>query len=246
MPFSVKPEKKLSIRDMLAFYRESYDGTEWSPIKDLKVAITLKDENGKEYTDSILSPSAHPWMNRDMKSLMNTLKPNVYGGNRPIAVQYCAYSFVVQLRDWLPDEIGGRMMFSFDLPRLSPRIPIYAGNLSLPNSFSIDNQDHFNRDAASWSYRRANRLALVKWGDGQKVIDPVVAEFEDKLFDESEFIENRAKELYAKDQENAKNGKPTQFCREYLTRYTNAFAGATVQRWWELGDELWVKMRWNF
>jgi dipeptidase len=246
LPFSVMPEKKLSVRDVLALYRESYDGTEWSPIKDLKVAVTLKDKDGKEYTDSIISPSAHPWMNRDMKNLINTLKPDSYGGNRPIAVQYCAYSFVVQLRDWLPDEIGGRLLFGFDLPRTSPRIPIYAGNLNLPNSFSIDNQDHFSRDAAGWSFRRASRLALVKWADGQKVIDPVVAEYENKLFDESEFVETRAKELYAKDQENAKKGNPTQLCREYLTQYTNAFAGAAINRWWELGDELWVKMRWNF
>jgi len=246
IPFSVKPEKKISVRDMLEFYRETYDGTEWSPVKNLKVAVTRKDENGKEYTDSIISPSAHPWMNRDMKNLLNTLKPNSYGSNRPIAVQFCAYSFVVQLRDWLPDEIGGRLLFSFDLPRLTPRIPIYAGNISLPNSFAIDNQDHFSRDAAGWSFRRASRLALVKWADGQKVIEPVVAEYENKLFDESEFIENRAKELYAKDKENAKNGKPTQLCREYLTHYTNSFAAATINRWWELGDELWVKMRWNF
>lgn len=246
LPFSVKPEKKLSVRDVLELYRESYDNTEWSPIKNLKVAVTHKDKDGTEYTDSILSPAVHPWMNRDMKNLLNTLKPNSYGSNRPIAVQFCAYSFVVQLRDWLPDEIGGRMLFSFDLPRLTPRIPIYSGNLFLPKSFSIDNQDHFDRNAAGWAFRQASRLALVKWADGQKIIDPVVAEFENKLFDESEFVENRAKELYAKDQENSKNGKPTQLSREYLTQYTNTFAGAAIQRWWELGDELWVKMKWNF
>ncbi len=28
--------------------------------------------------------------------------------------------------------------------------------------------------------------------------------------------------------------------REFLTRYTNNFARATMQKWWELGDFLWA------
>ncbi len=28
--------------------------------------------------------------------------------------------------------------------------------------------------------------------------------------------------------------------REFLTRYTDGFARATMQRWWELGDFFWA------
>ncbi len=246
LPFSVKPDHKLSVRDVLKLYRETYDGTQYEMIRNLTVDVKKKDENGEEYTETIISPAAHPWMDSDKRNLINSLKDDVLVRDRPISVQYCAYSFVVQLRDWLPDEIGGRLLFGIDVPRLSPRIPIYSGTMDMPKSFKVDNQDHFSRDAAGWAFRRANRLAMVKWGQGKEIVEPVVAEFEDKIFDESEYVEAKAKELYAKDQENAKNGKPTQLCKEFLTEYSSNFARAAEDRWWDLGDELWVKFRWSF
>lgn len=246
LPFTVKPDKKLSVQDVLKLYRETYDGTQWEMIRNLTVEVKKKDENGEEYTETMISPAAHPWMDRDKRKLLNSLKEDVVVRDRPIAVQYCAYSFVVQLRDWLPDEIGGRLLFGIDVPRLSPRIPIYSGTMDMPKSFKIDNQDHFSRDAAGWAFRRANRLAMVKWGTGKDIVEPVVAEFENKLFDESVYVEKRAAELYAQDQENAKNGNPTNLCREFLTEYSSNFARAAEDRWWDLGDELWVKFRWSF
>ncbi len=246
LPFSVKPENKVDIREILKFFRTTYEGTEWDMTKNLKIAVKRKDENDSVYTDTIISPSAHPWMARDKRNMLNAIKPDLVSRHRPIAVQYCAYSFVVQLRDWLPDEIGGRLWFGFDVPRESPRIPIYAANLSLPKSFYVCGQDHFSLESAMWAFRRANRLATVKWGDGKKIIEPVVAEFENKAFDEIDFIENKAMELLQKDKENAAAGNETRLCREFLTRYSNDFARAAVDRWWELGDELWVMFRWSF
>lgn len=246
LPFSVKPEKKVDIRDVLEFFRATYDGTEWEMVKNLKVDVKKKDENGNEYTDTIISPSAHPWMAREKRKMLNGIKEDLVVRQRPIAVQYCAYSWITQLRDWLPDEVGGRLWFSFDVPRESPRIPIYAGNLNLPKSFDICGQDHFSRESALWAFRRANRLAMVKWGVGKEIIEPVVAEFENRAFNEIDFIEKKAMELLKKDEENAKNGIKTQLCQEFLTDYSNNFARSAIDKWWELGDELWVKFRWKF
>ncbi|MCK4464582.1 MAG: C69 family dipeptidase [Bacteroidales bacterium] len=246
LPFSVKPEKKVDIREILKFFRTTYEGTEWEMTKNLKITVERKDENDSVHVDTIISPSAHPWLARDKRKMLNSIKPDVVIRHRPIAVQYCAYSWIVQLRDWLPDEIGGLLWFGFDVPRESPRIPIYAGNLDLPKSFSICGQDHFSRESAVWAFRRANRLAMVKWGEGKKIIEPVVKEFENKAFNEIDFVEKRALELLKKDEENVKNGIETQLCREFLTRYSNDFARVAIDRWWELGDELWVKFRWSF
>jgi len=237
LPFSVKPEKKVDIRDMLEFYRTTYDGTDMEMIRNLKVPVTRRDEEGNRYVDTIVSPAVHPWMSGDMRTLLNTLEEGSVERHRPIAVQYCAYSFIVQLRDWLPDEIGGRIWFGLDVPQLSPRIPIYAGNLSLPESFYVCGQDHFSTESAMWAFRRANRLAMVNWGEGKKVIKPVVMEYENKAFDEVDIVEKKAAELYKED---------PMLAREYLTRYSNDFARAAVSKWWDLGDELWVKFRWGF
>ena len=247
LPFSVKVDKKVNVREVLKLYRATYDGTEYEMIRNLLVEKKERNKEGKlEVTDTIISPADHPWMHGDKRALLNSLQKDIVYRHRPISVQYCAYSWVAQLRDDLPDEIGGRIFFSFDVPRLSPRIPIYCGNLSLPKSFSFCGQDQFSREAALWSFRRTNRLAMVNWGESQKIMEPEVAKFEDKLFTEMDHIEAQALKLLKQDKKNSKQNNETQLCRQYLTDYSNSFAGASMNKWWELGDELWVLMRWKF
>ncbi|MBT3383221.1 MAG: peptidase [Prolixibacteraceae bacterium] len=247
LPFSVKVDEKVNVRQVLELYRETYDGTEYEMIRNLMVEKKEKDKDGKQtVVDTIVSPAAHPWLSTDRRNLLNSLEKDAVVRQRPISVQYCAYSWIAQLRDDLPDEIGGRIWFSFDVPRLSPRIPIYCGNLSLPESFNICGQDHFSRESAVWGFRRANRLAMVNWGTAKDIIEPEVAKYEDKVFGEIDFIEKRAEELLKQDKKSEKNGEESQLCKEFLTDYSNTFARSAIDKWWELGDELWVLMRWKF
>ncbi len=246
LPFSVKPEKPVNVRQILELYRTTYDGTEWELIKDLKVASKTKDKDGKEVIDTIVSPAAHPWMAIEKRDLLNSLKKDATVFYRPVSVQFCAYSWVAQLRADLPDEIGGRLFFSFDVPRLSPRFPIYCSNLGFPGSFDVCGQDHFSRESALWAFRQTSRLAMVNWKIGKETVEPEVLKEEEKLFGEIVFIEKQAAELLKTDKENAANGKETQLARQYLTNYTNTYARSVIDKWWELGDELWVKLRWKF
>ena len=85
-------------------------------IRNLKMATKRKDKYGKEMIDTIVSPAAHPWMATEKRDLLNSLQKDAVIFNRPISVQYCAYSWIAQLREDLPDEIGGRLFFSFDVP----------------------------------------------------------------------------------------------------------------------------------
>ena len=246
LPFSVKVDEKVNIRQVAELYKATYDGTEYERIRNLKVTKKTKNEDGTETVDTIISPAAHPWMTYDKRKMLNSIKEDVIENHRPISVQYCAYSWIAQLRDDLPDEIGGKIWFSMDVPQLSPRVPIYCGNLSLPQSYYICGQDQFSRESALWAFRRANRLAMVNWGTTQDIILPEVEKYEGKVFDEVDYIETRALELYKDDKANAKKGKETQLCKEFLSYYSNDNARSAINRWWELGDELWVKMRWKF
>lgn len=246
LPFSIKPEKPVNIRQILELYRTTYDGTEWELIKDLKVASKTKDKDGKEVIDTIVSPAAHPWMAVEKRDLLNSLKKDATIFYRPVSVQFCAYSWVAQLRADLPDEIGGRLFFSFDVPRLSPRFPIYCGNLDFPASFDFCGQDHFSHESALWAFRQTSRLAMVNWKIGKETVEPEVLKEEEKLFGEIDFIEKQAAELLKTDKKNAADGKETQLARQYLTNYTNTYARSVIDKWWELGDELWVKLRWKF
>lgn len=247
LPFSVKVDKKVNIRDVVALYQQTYDGTDFEMISNLTVEKKQRDKNGEmQVVDTILSPAAHPWLSTDRRDLLNSLEKDVVVRNRPIAVQYCSYSWIAQLRDDLPDEIGGKIWFSLDVPRLSPRVPIYCGNLSMPDAYNYCGHKDFSRQTAMWAFTRTNRLAMVNWGIGKDIVEPEVRKYEDKVFGEVDFVETRAMELLKQDKANAKNGEETQLCKEYLTNYSNAAARATINRWWELGDELWVKMKWKF
>lgn len=48
LPFSVKPEKKQSPRDIMKFFRETYEGTQWDMTKNLLITVKEKDKDGKE------------------------------------------------------------------------------------------------------------------------------------------------------------------------------------------------------
>jgi dipeptidase len=231
LPFSVKPEKKVSVRDVMALYRQTYEGTKYDMTQNLLVKVTLKDKDGKEYVDTVKTPVVSNWMNADMRTLINELKPGTITRQRTIAIAGCSYSHVIQCRNWLPDEVGAIAWFSFDNPGESPRIPIFSGSLYLPDNFKICGQQRYRTDAAIWSFREANRLATVNWEKGRKLLEPAVNEMEDKAFNEIPFLEKRVIEL-------TRDGKNSE-ARELVTGYTNSFAYSTMSRWQSLKITLW-------
>jgi dipeptidase len=237
LPFSVKPANKLSVKDIFKYYRETYEGSDMDATKNLMVP-RRGGRGGAPPADSpelVKSPVASAWMGADLVNLLNTLKPGTVQTPRTIAVPQCAYSQIIQVRGWLPDEIGAIAWFSFDNPAQSPRIPIFSGVLSLPRSFEVDSQKKYRVDAASWAFRRANRLAMIKWGTTRRILEGAIADFETRAFTELPAIDKIALEMLNSD----KSEQGSLKTREFITRYTNDFARAAIDKWNELGDTLW-------
>lgn len=239
LPFSVKPENKVSVRDVIALYRETYDGTQWDMTKNLKVVKNKYNEK-KELlkSDTVKANNAHPWPTGDNRSLYNSLKENTIEYQRTVAVAWCSYSFVTQLRSWLPDEIGGRMFFSVDNPAQSPRIPIYSGSTELPNSFNFCGQKRYREDALIWNYRKANKLATLGWQSTKKGMMEEVEYFENKAFNDCEVLEDRALKMI--------KDKKFDELNILLNKFTKDFTGATALRWKELENEYWHKFGLGF
>jgi dipeptidase len=231
LPFSVKPEKKLSPGDVMKFFRETYEGTEYDMTKNLLVTIKEKDKDGKDIERKIKTPVINNWMSNDLRTLINEIKPGTIERQRTIAIAGCSYSHVIQCRSWLPDEVGAVAWFAFDNPGQSPRIPVFSGVLSLPSSFNICGQSRYRTDAAIWSFREANRLATVNWSKGRTLIEPAVKEYEDKAFEEIPAVEKKVTEL-------VNDGKNDE-AKKYVTAYTNSFAFATMKRWEDMKVTLW-------
>ena len=243
LPFSVKPEKKLSVRDILAIYRDPYEGSDLDMTKNLLVPrMQPRPKPGETPPAQPAAPQMGPsniasaWMPRDVINLVNALKPGTVQPARTIPISGCAYATVLQVKGWLPPAVGAVCWFAFDNPAMSARVPIFAGTTELPPSFEICAQHQFRLDSAAWAFRRANRLATLKWGMTRKTIEETIAEFEDKAFADLPLIEKRVQEILA-----SKTPDKEPFTVEkYLTKYTNDTARAAIQKYLELGDKFWM------
>ncbi len=242
LPFSVKPEKKLSVRDVLALYRNTYAGTDFDMTKNLLVPerpMRRRDQAAQQPPPApkmVQSPIASSWMPRDMVNLINTLKPGTVPMARTIPASFCSYATVIQVRGWLPPSVGAICWFAFDNAAMSARVPIFAGATELPPSFEICGQHRFRMDAAVWAFRRANRLATLRWGQTKDQIQGAIAEFEDKAFADLPLIEKKVQDILA----SKTPDKEPLTVAQYLTKYTDDFARAAVQRYLELGDKFWM------
>ncbi|RFT15980.1 MAG: Peptidase U34, dipeptidase precursor [Candidatus Saccharicenans subterraneus] len=230
LPFSIKPEKKVSVRDILRLYRETYEGTDY----DMSRNLMVKKRNSEELTRS---PVVSNWMSRDWINLINTLKPGTISPQRTIAINACAYATVIQLRSWLPPAVGAVCWFAFDNPALSARIPIFAGVTELPPSFEVCAQHRYREDSAAWIFRRANRLAILRWGDHRQVMEDTVRAFEEKAMAELPLVEKKVLEIM-----NSKTpDKEPLTVNQYLTQYTGDFARAAMQKYRELYEQFWTR-----
>lgn len=183
LPFSVKPDANVDVHKVIELFRATYEGTDLDLCKNVRGTTTRKLDNGKTVTDTIVSPVANPWIGGAMKSMLNTLKPGTIANVRTVAVAWCSYSWVAQLRGWLPDEVGTVCWFSFDNPAQSPRIPIFSGNTRLPNGFGLCGQKDYLEQAAIWNFRRANKLATVAWQRTKELHNNTLREQESKAFE---------------------------------------------------------------
>ena len=235
LPLSVKPEKKLSAWDVVSFLRQTYEGTKWDMMKNLKVEN--KDPK-TEKVDTIISPAANPWMLPNEVAMLNAQNKNAVERVRNIAAPQCAYSTVIQLRAWLPDAIGGVAWISLDNPGESPRIPVFCGTTDLPECYKICGNHRFREDAALWRFRKANKLATVKWGNARASLQGSLKYFDEKGQRELPFVESQYQSILKEKGEKDANA--------FLTGYTADFAAAAMLKWEELTNKYWYDNKFGF
>ena len=132
-----------------------------------------------------------------------------------VAVPQCSYSTVIQLRDWLPNAVGGVVWMAYDNPGQSPRIPIFCGTKDLPACFKVCGQHRYREDAAVWAFRRANKLATVRWGATKDRMKASIAHFTEKGQTELPFVESRYKEILTQQGEEAAKRIPNRIYRRF-------------------------------
>jgi dipeptidase len=217
-PFSVKPDKKVTVADVLAIFRDTYGGTEYDVTRTL-TAVNRKGETVK-------SPVATPFMNGDTVALFRLKR------ERTICSPVATYLQITQSRDWLPGPIGGVVWLGYDNPATTPHLPFYIGISQMPASYMIDGRWAFSRECAWWAFRTVSRLANFRYQEISQDIEKVWKPIEDAAFAGQAKFEEEVLAFYKKDSKKA---------RELLTKYSHDQANKAVAAYWKLGEDLWLK-----
>ena len=219
LPFSVKPDEKVDVRQVMELLRGTYEGMQFDMCKNLLVDVPEKD--GQPATRQT-SPVANPWPTTDTRNLLNAIAPGTVEFTRTLAVAWCSHSTVIQSRDWLPDEVGGICWYALDNPGESPRFPIFSGTTELPAAFDTCGMRRYVPDGALWTFRRPNRLATVAWQTNKERVMKDVKTIEDLGFEGLPELEKTPD-------------------AEHLNAYTAKIYNAAADLWRKLEEDLWMK-----
>jgi dipeptidase len=214
MPLYIAPAKKVSARDVIAIMRDHYEGTELDMTKD---------------------PGAGPFNSPyRFRPLTWKVKENTYFNERAIATQQTGFTFVAQMRSWLPNPVGGILWFGVDDADFNVFVPIYCGINKVPHAFAKGNGDllNFTWESAFWVF---NWVANQAYGRYSLMIEDIrksQKELEDRFAAYTPAIDQAARTLYEQNPDLA---------REFLTEYSTRETEMVMQKWTKLGQFLFVK-----
>jgi dipeptidase len=210
-PFSIKPEKKLSVQDVMNMTRDTFEGTPYAAARGIQ---------------------GGPFKNPNHLPYGFTLKGKKYNTPRVIGVNRAEYITVTQCRGWLPDHIGGITWVAFGAQDTSCYMPFYAGVTAIPDSFKVGDHWEFDRRSARWAFDYTDYHTQPLYSYAIQDIRKAQEKWEGEAVRRTPRIDQRAQELYREDPDQA---------REYLTEYCINNAKLVIDAWWELGDRLLVK-----
>ena len=211
MPLWVKPDRKLTVKDVMELMRDHFEGTELDMTKDLGAG-----------------PFKLPYRWRPMGFKVDGVD---YVHERAISTQQTGYSFVAQMRSFVPAPVGGVLWFGLDDTYSTVYVPMYASIREVPKSMAVGTADFraFSWDSAFWVFNFVSNWAYSRYSDMIQDVRRVQGELEGRFLAEQPEIEKTALKLAADSPAAA---------RDYLTRYSVAAGEETVARWRKLGEFL--------
>ena len=211
LPFSAKPEKKLSVGDVMRMTRDKCEGTIFDPSRGLQ---------------------GGPFGNPNFLPYGFKLDGKTYNTPRIIGVNRAEYVTITQARAGMPDPIGGIVWLAFGHQDTSCYMPLYNGITEIPRGFQIGDHWEFNRESTRWAFDYADFHTQLLYNLAIQDVRAAQDKWEKSALERTPLIDKNALELYAKDPAAA---------NKYLTEYSLSNAAAVTDAWWKLGDNLMVK-----
>jgi len=211
-PLWIKPDKKLSVQDVMSLMRDHYEGTPYDMTKGVDAG-----------------PFGTPNRWRPITWTVDSVK---YAWERPISTQQTGFSFVSQSRSWLPNGAGGILWYGVDDTYTTCYVPLYCGITEAPPSFTVGSLQKFSWNSAWWVFNFVANMANLKYSYMIQDIQRVQQELEGNFFALQPAVEKTAAALSKTNPE---------LMHEFLTDYSVSHAEQVVRRWKRLGEELLVK-----
>ena len=214
MPLYIKPERKLAVRDMMNFMRDHLEGTEFDMSKD---------------------PGAGPHgLPYRWRPLTWKYEGKSYFNERATATQQTGFSFVAQMRSWLPDAVGGIFWFSVDDAASTVYFPVYCSVTSVPEAYAEGKGDMLTYcdDCAFWVFNKVSNFAYLRYDLMIQDIKKVQDELENRFISQTAVVDQTALKLLETNKEEAVR---------YLTDYTVNTGNYVVARWEKLFQFLLMK-----
>lgn len=215
MPLWIVPNRKLSVADVENGMRDHYEGT----------ALALDTTNiGSGIYEMPYRPTP----------LTFTVDGKQYFNERPISTQQTAFTFVSQLRSWLPREIGGVLWFGNDDANMVAYTPVYCGNTVQPACYNTKGADAvtFSSDNAFWLCNMVSNMVYPRYSQLFPELKAVRDSLETSYFANQTSIEKQAADLYQTDKAAA---------LKLLNNYSNTKADEMLASWKRLATRIIVK-----
>ena len=212
LPLFIRPDKPVSVRDIQADMRDHFEGTPLDMTADM---------------------SAGPWQMpiRPMPMTYTTTDGQHYFVERPIATQKSAFTLVAQLRNWLPDAVGGVMHYNLDDAAMVAYVPVYCCTNKVPEAFRREHNNirEFDEHGAFWMNNFVSNMVYPRYS----VIMPDLVEAQTEL-----------EEYYSRQVTIDETKVPTLAADEaiaYLTSRTDEYTRRMMERWDRLARLIIVK-----
>lgn len=215
MPLWVKPARKLSVQDVQVAMRDHYEGT--------PMAIDSTDIGG-----GIWQMPYRP------TPLFYEVNGKKYFNERPTSTQQTGFTFVAQMRAWLPRKVGGVLWFGNDDGNMVAYTPIYCGNTVQPECYNTPGADAltFSMKNAYWVCNWVSNMVYPRYSQMFPSLKAVRDSLEQSYFARQKEVEDKAVAMAATNEDAA---------ARYLNDYSNTVAQQMLARWKQLAFYLIVK-----
>ena len=213
MPLWIKPDRKVSVKDMMHFMANHLEGTDLDMTKDMGAGAF-----GCPYR----------W-----RPLTWKVGEQEYINERATATQQTGFSFIAQLRSSV-QNIGAINWFGVDDAASTVYIPMYTVMTKIPESYKVGNGNitTWSDNSAFWIFNQMSNWAYTRYSLIHPEIEAKRMAYEDQFIANTAKIDAEAQKLYKESPEKAV---------EYLTNYSIKQANRVVKEWNTFYHQLFVK-----